>query len=111
MSGIGKIRSAVIRALGGYTERGFLPSDVNPFPQLPQNDRIKFENFKASTELSAVRHFNRDGVDVMRIQMQLQDQIIHALDLKGYIKYDKKRTDRGDVYEATIWVGKKEVRE
>ena len=108
MKKIGKIRSAVILALGGYTERGFLPSDANPFPQLPQIDQIKLEKFKTSAELSAVAHFNRDGVDVMRIQAQLRDSMIYALDLKGFIKYDKKRTERGDVYEATIWVGKKE---
>jgi len=102
-----RIRNAIIKALGGYTERN-LPSDVAPFPLLPQIDRIKFEKFKASTELSAVHHINRDGVDVMRIQSQLQDQIIHALDIKGFIEYEKKRTERGDVYEATIWVGKKE---
>lgn len=103
----GKIRSTIIKALGGYTERGFMPQDVNPFPQLPQIDRIKFEKFKTSADLH-VHHINRDGVDVMRIQAQLRDSMINGLELKGFIKYDKKHTEYGDVYEATLWVGKQE---
>lgn len=79
-----KLRNALIRALGGYTENGISAADIHT-PRI-LSGIIKYELTKVK---SGIRVEDMDISD-LRMKTLLTQHLAKELDRRGFISYEKK---------------------
>lgn len=100
-----KLRNAIIKVLGGFTEHRAGSPDILPAGIIGKARTLKIIEVKSGVKIEAAE------VSDMRMKILIRQRLAEELDRLGFIKYERKDDLRGPELIATIYVGKDDRQE